>query len=53
MDRKKFTKSYKIGKASQILQNEAYFAYAAVMRNAALLSNWTFYEAINNNHPPG
>jgi tetrapyrrole methylase family protein/MazG family protein len=33
-------------KASQILKNEAYFSYAAVMRDAAQRRNWTFYEAI-------
>ena len=48
MAKKKVHQSYKIGKASQIPKNEAYFSYAAVMRDAALCSNWTFYEAIND-----
>jgi hypothetical protein len=44
--KKKVHQSYKIGKASQIPKNEAYFSCAAVMRDAAQHRNWTFYEAI-------
>jgi len=47
MAKKKIYQSYKIGKASQIPKNEAYFSYAAVMWDAAQRRNWTFYEAIN------
>jgi len=35
MAKKKVHQSYKIGKASQIPKNEAYFSYSAVMRDAA------------------
>ena len=47
MAKKKVHQSYKIGKASQIPKNEAYFSYSAVMRDAAQRRNRTFYEAIN------
>jgi hypothetical protein len=46
MAKKKVHQSNKIGKASQIPKNEAYFAYAAVMRDIAQSRSWTFYEAI-------
>jgi len=48
MAKKKVHQSYKIGKASQIPKNEAYFSYFAVMRDAAQRRNWTFYEAIKS-----
>ena len=42
MAKKKVHQSYKIGKASQIPKNEAYFSYSAVMRDAAQRRNWFF-----------
>ena len=32
----------------QILRNEAYLSYAAVMKDAAQRRSWTFYEAIKD-----
>jgi hypothetical protein len=36
------------GQGAQVLRNEPYLWYAAVMKDAAQRRSWTFYEAINN-----